>query len=170
MTTRKITVSAILTSLVVAAKYALGFIVGVEVVTFLCILYSVFLPFRLSQTIIFAFVMITGIIYGFGTWWLVYFFIFPLEGLFSFAFKRLLNKNQLFFALWCGFWGFSIMFWYYPYDLLLFGPSFAVARFATAVIPNLLGAISNFIAATILFETSKFLFENVFRVDSNDFW
>lgn len=170
MILRNLTLSAFLTSILVISKYCLGFIQGVEIVTFLCILYGVLLPIKVWIQIIPTFIIITGLIYGFGTWWVVYWFIFPTETFISWLFKKWLLKFNLIFALWCGFWGFSIALWYFPYDWILFGYSKAIASLSLAIIPNLLGAVSNFVISLILMEPCHKFFKKHFKFNDKIYW
>lgn len=65
-TTKNIALIAIATALLVTVKYAFGFIAGIELVTFLVVLYGVFFPLFVSSTITFSFVLLTGVLYGMG--------------------------------------------------------------------------------------------------------
>ncbi|RTZ68055.1 MAG: hypothetical protein DSZ21_02685 [Tenericutes bacterium] len=65
-TTKNIALIAMATALIVAMKYAFGFVPAVEVVTFLVVLYGVFFPLIVSSTINICFVLLTGVIYGMG--------------------------------------------------------------------------------------------------------
>ncbi len=170
MILKKITIISFLTTILVVIKYALGFVVGIEIVTFLCILYATLLPIKMWSQIIIAFILITGIIYGFGLWWVMYWFIFPTQALFSWMFKKVLLKHNLIFALWCGIWSFSIMFWYYPYDVLINGHSYAINNFVTAFIPNLLGAVSNFVVGIVLMEPCKKVFQKHLKINDLNYW
>lgn len=170
MILRNIIIMAFLTAIIVVAKYALGFIVGIEIVTFLCILYGTLLPMKMWIQIISAFILIIGIIYGFGSWWIIYWFIFPIEAFFSWILRKFLLSHSLIFSIWCALWAFSIMAWYYPYDLMFFGTSYALTNLVSAIIPNLLGAVSNFVIATTLMRPSQKLFANYLKIDEQNYW
>jgi len=169
-TTKNIALIAMATALIVAMKYAFGFVPAVEVVTFLVVLYGVFFPLIVSSTINICFVLLTGVIYGMGYWWIMYWFIFPIEGFLSWLFRKFLKKNNIIFALWTGFWAFSIMFWYALQDLVMQGPSLAIVNMSTAVLTNSIEGITNFLIALFMFYPSKKLFKIYFKKQEVNIW
>lgn len=157
---RDITLIALFTSLLFVVKYAFGFIVGFELVTFFVIALAIFLPFKISITTTLFFVMITGIMYGMGTWWIMYWFIFPTSSLTTTILKKYL-KNNIIVGLWSFFWGFSILFWYALHDLVIFGSGSALASMSSALLPNGLGAIGNLVAGVLLYYPLEIFFKKI---------
>lgn len=164
MIIKKIAVSSILTALLVAVKYALGFFPGVELTTLLVISYALFLPLSISVLTIVSSIFIIGIIYGFGVWWVMYWFIFPTEAILTFALRRYLKANNIVFALWTGFWGFSILFWFALQDWVLYGEAKAVLGMSTAVVTNTIEGAVNFFVALLLFYPVKMAIDKNFNL------
>lgn len=162
MIIKKIAISSILTALLVAIKYALGFLPGVELTTFLVISYALFLPLSISSLTIVSSIFIIGIIYGFGTWWIMYWIIFPAEALLTFTLRKYLKKNNIVFALWTGFWGFSILFWFALYDWVLYDQAKAIMGISTGVVTNTIEGAINLFVALVLFYPIKSVIDNHF--------
>ena len=169
-TIRNISLISILTALLFTLKYAFGFIVGFEVVTLLTAAIAIFTPFLVSFTTTVTFLLLLPVVYGVGTWYIVYWFIFPIETLSSFGLKKILKKNNVFFAIWAGLWGFSIMFWFAMSDAVLYGQAYAIAQMATAVVPNLIEGTSNIILGLLIFYPFKHLFENKLKYYHVTYW
>ena len=169
-TTKNIALISVATALLIAVKYAFGEIAGIEFVTFLIILYGVFLPLAVSSMVTISFVFVTGIMYGMGYWWIMYWFIFPTETILSFSLRKILQKNSLVFASWTGFWGFSIMFWYALQNWVIQGPAVAINSMTTAIVVNSIEGVSNFLVALFAFYPCQRFFKYYFDNREVIFW
>lgn len=87
---------------------------NIEMTSFLVILFTLRFG-RLSLYAIPAFILIEGMIYGFGLWWVMYLYAWPLLALVVRAFARV--DSAFFFATLSGLFG------------LLFGPLCAIPYF-----------------------------------------
>lgn len=67
MTTREIATAALLTAFLIVAKYLLGFLPGVEIITMTIALIAISFRLRVSLMITASFIGATGIIYGMGS-------------------------------------------------------------------------------------------------------
>lgn len=169
-TIKNIAIISLCTGLSIAVKYAFGFIPGFEAYTFLMIAFGVFMPLTISLTICSSSILLIGAIYGMGTWWVMYWFIFPTEVFLSWLLKKFIGKNNLIFGLWTGFWGFSIMFWYAIYDFIIFGKSYAIAAMSTAILPNTIEGIGNFIFGLVGFYPFKHMFKHNYDNTKLKYW
>ena len=70
------------------AKFALSFLPNVELVTLLIMLYTLYFGRKIVYVIP-VFVLIEGIVWGFGIWWIMYLYVWPLL-----AFLAYLNRKQ----------------------------------------------------------------------------
>lgn len=170
MIVRKMAMSAVLAALLVAVKFAFGFVPGIELTTLFVCLYGLFLPLVWSMTTVSVAIVCIGAIYGFGTWWIMYWFIFPTEVLLTWVFRKFLQKNNLIFSLWTAFWGFSILFWYAGYDLVLFGPSMALTNMTSGVVTNSIEAAANFVGGLLLFYPTQKIFNMSLKNQANYIW
>lgn len=148
MKIRDIVMIAMLSAIVFAAQVALRFIPNVELVTVLIILYTIIFG-RKTLYVIYIFVFLEGLIYGFGMWWYGYLYVWTIL-----YFIVRLNRNKyspLFWAIISGGYG------------LIFGALFAIVNLFTMGLPSaaafwiagipfdVIHCISNFIITLFLF-------------------
>lgn len=169
-TTRNISLIAILTALAVTVKYAFGFFAGIELVTMLFCIYAVFTPLVVSMTTAIAFILAIGALYGVGTWWVMYFFIWPIEVFLGWSFKKVLRKNNIVFAFWTAFWGFSMIFWFAIHDMVVWDRAYALANMSTALFTNTIEGVVNFTGGLLLFYPCKKLFFEKLAYSEKIYW
>lgn len=167
---QNIALIAVLTSLVMALKYAFGFISGVEVVTLLFCIYALFTPLIVSGTTTIAFILLCAAIYGVGPWWIMYWFIWPTEVLLTWAFKKFLKKNNVIFGLWAGFWGFSLILWYAAQDYIMFDKSYMIAQMSTGIFANSIEGVTNLILGLLVFYPAKKVFGEKLNLGNSNYW
>jgi hypothetical protein len=71
LNTKEIALMGILSALLIIGQVALGFLPNIEVVTLLVIAYTLVFGKKVFF-IIYIFVLVEGLIYGFGLWWINY--------------------------------------------------------------------------------------------------
>ena len=74
---KDIAVIGMMTAMLEAVKIALQAVPNVELVTLLVILYTLYFGKRIFAVIP-AFILLEGTMYGFGVWWLMYLYVWPL--------------------------------------------------------------------------------------------
>lgn len=150
---------SILTTILIIIKYAFGNIIGIEFVTFLFCLYALFLSLKDSLFIVVLFNLMILILYGFGSWYLVYWIIYPLTVLVVYLLKKWL-KNSYRFAFISGILSFSSIFWYFLSDIIFFDTIYAITNLITALPISIISLISNLLAGLILLKPLSKLFNN----------
>lgn len=158
MKTKELVRDAFLSALLLVLQVSLSWLPNIELVSLLMILYT--LVFRRHVWIIlYVFVILEGLIYGFGLWWFSYLYIWAILAVATYLFRRM--ESRLGWALLCGFYG------------LFFGtltaiPIFLISGFATGVayiisgIPfDLLHAGGNFLLALLLLPTLRRLLDRL---------
>lgn len=84
-----------------ACKAALSFLPNIELTSFWIILFTLYFGKKILAVIP-AFILVEGVIYGFGLWWLMYLYVWPLLALLAWIFRN--NRSWLFWsALSCVF-------------------------------------------------------------------
>lgn len=68
----------ILSALLIIGQVALGFLPNIEVVTLLVIAYTLVFGKKVFF-IIYIFVLVEGLIYGFGLWWINYLYVWSVQ-------------------------------------------------------------------------------------------
>ncbi len=99
----KITAAAVLAAILYAQQLALAFLPNIHLCALLIMLYTLCFP-KLTPMIILCFVLLEGITYGFGIWWISYLYIWPLLAFLTWLFRR--NSSVAFWALLGGAYGF----------------------------------------------------------------
>lgn len=92
---RELTALAVFAALMIALQVALAGLPNIEMVTLLIILATVHLG-RKAMLSVAVFVMIEGLIYGFGIWWFNYLYVWPILVLIVLALRKWSHP-----VLWC---------------------------------------------------------------------
>ena len=89
-------------TIIVVSKEMLSFIANVELVSFWIIIFSIYFGWRIAYVVP-IFVLIQGMLYGMGIWWVMYLYIWPLLALLAYLFRK--QKSVLFWSILSGFYG-----------------------------------------------------------------
>ena len=87
MKTREIVTMGILSAILLAAQVSLGFLPNIELVTLLLIVYTLVLKKKVFF-VIYVFVLLEGMIYGFGLWWINYLYVWSVQAVITLLFKK----------------------------------------------------------------------------------
>lgn len=90
----------ILSALLIIGQVALGFLPNIEVVTLLVIAYTLVFGKKVFF-IIYIFVLVEGLIYGFGLWWINYLYVWSVQAAVTLFFRK--QKSVLFWSILSGF-------------------------------------------------------------------
>lgn len=146
--TKEIALIGVMIAVLEAAKQALVMLPNVELVTLLIILYALYFGKRVFLVIP-PFILIEGCIYGFGLWWLMYLYAWPLLAGIALIFRK---QNSIWF--WCILSGmYGLMFGALcsvPYYFIS-GPQYAIAWWISGIPMDMLHCVSNFVLCLVLF-------------------
>lgn len=149
LTMKDIAVMGIMVATMTAFKYAMSLLPNIESVSLLIILYTLFLGPKVIYAII-VFVIVEGLLYGFGTWWVSYLYIWPLLSLLTYAFRK--QTSPLFFSVLSGLFGlFFGALTAIPY-LFIGGITTAFNYFIAGIPYDLLHCVGNFCICLALFK------------------
>lgn len=102
LTIKDIAVMGVMVATMTSFKYAMSLLPNIEPVSLLIILYTLFLGPKVIYAII-VFVFVEGLIYGFGSWWICYLYVWPLLSILThFLGKKVIDSKQR-------IWAFSIL-------------------------------------------------------------
>ena len=151
----------VMTATLSASKLALSFLPNIELVTLLIMLYSVCFGIKTIYAVA-VFILIEGSLYGFGIWWIMYLYVWPLVMylyvwplvmMVTFLFRK--QKSLWCFALISGCFGLS-------FGALCSIPYFIIGGFPMGFsywfsgIPfDLIHCISNFVLCSVLWTPLK---------------
>lgn len=152
MRLRLIVLSGVLGAVMLVCQIALAPLPNIELVSLLTILFTLALGRYVAYSLA-VFVLLEGLIYGFGLWWFSYLYVWAILAAAAYLFRKM--ECRLGWGLLCGFFG------------LFFGtltaiPVFLISGFATGVayiisgIPfDLMHAAGNFLLALLLLPTLR---------------
>lgn len=143
----EIAVSGLLSAVLLLGQLGMAFLPNIEPVTVLLIAYTLVFQKKVFP-IIYAFVLMEGLIFGFGIWWISYLYIWGLLSLIVLLFQK--NTSVIIWAVIAG--AFGLLFGALcaiPY-LISGGPGAALAYWAAGIPYDLLHCAGNFALTLIL--------------------
>ena len=146
----------LLTALVFVAQVALAFVPNVELVSLLFILYTILLGKRVFL-IIYAFVMLEGLFYGFGLWWLNYTYTWSTLALIALCFRK--QTSVWFWSIFSGFYGLAYGALCSIIYLFIGGIPSAFAYWISGIPFDITHCIGNFIVCLILYKPLRSIME-----------
>lgn len=151
MRAKDITLIAILSASLTAGKLVLSVVPNVEVVTFLLITYTVLFGFKRAFMTSLIFVTTEILIYGFGTWILGYYIIWPMLVLLTAILSKTL-KSEYGYAALAAFYGFSFGLFFALFESVFYGLSYAIPYWISGIPFDIVHGVSNFIIVIVLFK------------------
>lgn len=146
---KRVAVFGLCTALIFALQVALSVLPNVELVSLLVIVYARIFRFR-AFYIIYLFVVLEGILYGFHLWWISYLYVWTLLALITILFHRV--KSSVLWAILSGTFGLCFgALCAIPY-LFIGGPMAAVAYWINGIPFDIIHAVSNFILCLVLWK------------------
>ena len=117
---KQIAFVAIYVSIIVTFQTLLSTINGLELSTLLFVVAALFLPLTTSFSIVVVYCLIEGILFGFGTWVLLYLVYWSFVVLLSRLLRKALRKHLLLNALINGIYGFLLGVFFFLETFLLY--------------------------------------------------
>ncbi|MCD7862523.1 MAG: hypothetical protein LUG61_03165 [Lachnospiraceae bacterium] len=149
ITVKDIALIGMMTATIEVAKDSLAFLPNVELVTLLIVLYTLFFGRRVFLAIP-AFVLLQGLLCGFGLWWIMYLYVWPLLALLTSLFRK--QTSFLFWSAFCGLFGlFFGALCSLPY-IVLSGPAAALAWWVAGIPFDIVHGVSNAVLCFVLFK------------------
>ncbi len=147
--TKDIAVIGVMIATIEAVKLALSFLPNVELVTLLIVLYSLVFGRRIYYAIA-AFVLLEGCLHGFGIWWVMYLYLWPLLAVLARLFRRW--EEPWFWAVFTGAYGLCFgALCALPY-LVIDGWHAALVWWVAGIPYDILHGISNAVLCMVLFQ------------------
>lgn len=146
---KNIALLGVMIAILEVAKNVLAFLPNVELVSLLIILYTLYLGKRVFFVVP-AFVLIEGCIYGFGLWWIMYLYTWPLLAVLTMLFKK--QDSVWFWSILSGMFGlFYGALSSIPY-LFLGGFQTAFSWWIAGIPFDIIHCVANFVLCLILFQ------------------
>lgn len=147
--TKELAAAGLCAASMFAGQVALASLPNVEIVSLLVICFTLAFG-RKVLFVIYTFVLLEGIFYGFGIWWVSYLYVWTILALAVMPFRRM--DSAVFFALISGFFGlFFGAFCSLPY-LIAGGAETAFAYWISGLPFDLVHCAGNFFLCLVLFK------------------
>lgn len=137
-----------LSGILLAGQLGLAFLPNIEVVSTLIILYTLTYKKRVFPVIL-TFVLLEGIVFGFGIWWISYLYVWNILALITLALQKM--DSALLWAVVSG--AFGLLFGALcaiPY-LITGGPGAALAYWSAGIPYDILHCGGNFVLTLVLY-------------------
>ena len=147
-TTKDIALIGVMIATLEVAKLSMSYLPNIELVTLLVILYTLFFGKRI-YFVLAAFVLIEGFIYGFGTWWFMYLYVWPLLAFLTNLFRK--QQSVWFWSIFSAAYGLCYGAFCSITYIFISGFHGAFAYWIAGIPFDVIHCISNFILCMILF-------------------
>ncbi|MDD2502529.1 MAG: hypothetical protein PHP79_03325 [Clostridia bacterium] len=154
MKLRDIVLVGLLSAVTTAGKLALSFIPNVEIVTLFFILFAVVLGMKHSLFIAVIFVTTDILIYGFSTWVLGYYLVWPLLVVITSLLSKKIN-SEYGYAIIGGLFGLFFGLFFAINESFFYGPAYGLAYWINGLTFDLIHGVSNFVIVLLLFKPLK---------------
>ncbi len=154
MKVKDIAIIGMMSAIMVATQFCLSFVPNIELVSLLIILYTLTFGWR-SIYIIYVFVAVEGLIYGFGLWWFSYLYIWLILYLITKLFHRV--QSPLYWAIISGAYGLSFGALYSITVMITSGIQGGLASWVQGIPFDIAHCAGNFVVTLILFKPLYFI-------------
>ena len=115
LTAKDITLIGLMVAIIEVCKVIMKDLPNIELTTFWVIMFTLYFGKKIIYVIP-TFIIIEGAMFGFGMWWIMYLYLWPLLALVTWIFRK--NNSAWFWAMIAGIFGlFFGFFGSFPYVL-----------------------------------------------------
>lgn len=148
ITVREIALMGVMVAILVVSVHVMAPLPNIEPVTLLVILYTLFFGRKVGY-ILAAYILLEGCWYGFGIWWVMYLYVWPLLALCTHLLRK--RESVLVYSILAGAFGLCYgALCSIPY-LFVGGPAAAFAWWVAGIPYDLIHCVSNFVMCLVLF-------------------
>lgn len=152
LSARDITIMALMVAIIEVSKVALAQIPNVELTSFWIIMFSLYFGPRIFYVIP-VFILIEGMIYGFGLWWIMYLYAWPLLAIVVLQIRKMNTAWDWGFV--SGLFGLSFGFLCAIPYIFTSGFAGAFAWWVAGIPWDLIHGIANFAIMLVLYKPMK---------------
>lgn len=157
---KEIVIMGMMTAASFAGQIAMSFLPNIEIVTLLFILYTLLLGKKVFL-VIYAFVLLEGIFYGFGLWWLNYLYIWTILAIVVLIFRN--QQSVWFWSIVSGFYGLSYGALCSIIYLFIGGINTAFAYWVSGLGFDVIHCIGNVVVCLILYKPLRYVLEKSYN-------
>lgn len=148
----------------VVSKEALSFLPNIELMTLFTVLFTLAFRGRVAGALA-VFLLMEGLLYGFGIWWVMYLYIWPLLAVLAWLFRWMKRPWQ--WALFCGLYGLA----FGTLCSLVYLPMWDFPKIISWIIAGSLfdvrHGVSNFLLAFFLYRPLRTALERLKRMQDS---
>lgn len=167
-TVKEITLVGLMVAVIEVCKAALTFLPNIELTTFWIILFTLFFGKRIIMAVP-VFILLEGCIYGFGLWWVMYLYLWPLLAVVTCLFRK--QDSVWFWSVLSGIFGLLFgLLCAIPYVIIgavdsgITNGLYAGFTWWVAGIPwDIIHAVSNFTLMTVLYSPIRRIMSRVVK-------
>lgn len=149
---KDITLIGLMVAIIEVCKLVMKDIPNVELTTFWVIMFTLYFDKRIIYVIP-TFIMIEGLLFGFGIWWIMYLYLWPLLAVVTWTMRK--NDGAWFWAIIAALFGLLFGFFgAFPY-IAISGIHGAIAWWIQGIPWDVTHAIGNFVLMLILYRPIK---------------
>lgn len=141
------------------AKVVMAALPNIEPVSLLVIAYAVVFG-RKSLYPIYVYVLMEILLYGLGTWNIMYLYVWPVLALCAWLLRR--QESPLIWAVLSGSFGLAFGLLCAPVDVCIGGFAYAAAKWASGIPFDLAHCAGNFVIALLLFQPLRRLLQKLY--------
>jgi len=157
---RELVLLSLLAALLLVGQVAFAVLPNIEVVSILIIIYTLFFK-KKTLYVIYLFALLEGLIYGFGTWWIMYLYVWTILWGITMLLQK--EKSPVIWAFVSGFFGLAYgTLCSVPY-FFIGGVTTGLAWIAGGLLFDVTHGISNFLIALVLFKPLYLGFQKVYQ-------
>lgn len=160
MKVKELVVFAFLTAILLVAQIALAPIPNVELVSLLIIVYTKIFRKKVF-IIIYGFVILEGLVYGFGVWWIMYLYVWSILAIVVMIFHK--QNSAVWWAIISGIFGFVFgVLCSIPY-YFIGGMHGAIAYWIAGIPFDLIHGFGNIVVALVLYKPISTLLDKLVK-------
>ena len=152
LTVRDITIMALMVAIIEVSKVALAQVPNVELTSFWIIMFTLYFGPRIFYVVP-VFILIEGLMYGFGLWWIMYLYAWPLLAVAVLLLRKMNTAWDWSFV--SGLFGLLFGFLCAIPYIFTSGFAGAVAWWIAGIPWDLVHGIANFIIMLVLYKPMK---------------
>ncbi len=157
---RQVALFGVLGALTFGAKVAMSFLPNIEPVSLFVMLFAVVFGIKCLFPI-YIYVLLEILIYGPGTWNLMYLYVWPLLALFAWLLRK--QEHPLIWAMLSGIFGLAFGLLCAPVDFLMGDLAFVVSKWVNGLLFDIYHCVGNFVIALLLFNPLRKLLEKLYH-------
>lgn len=160
----EIALFGMLGALTFGAKVAMAGLPNIEPVSLMVMLFGAVFGLK-ALCPVYVYVLMEILLYGIGTWNLMYLYIWPLLAVLAYFMRR--RRDSVDWALLSGAFGLAFGALCAPVDFLLGDLGYVVAKWTSGILFDVAHGVGNFVIALVLVEPLRTLVEKLYKKMQN---